>query len=121
MRGACRVLHVRGARPSHVPPNWEVYNAPRPIYGDERWQGGFITGVFFTAVDPEGPDADLWREKNAENAAVRLVWVDEETAFADQREWYLEKFPDTAGEIVDEPEHREHVVQQYFRRKNKEG
>lgn len=68
-----------------IPPEWIIYNAPRPLYGSPGreylgatrlcWQGDFVAGVFYAAVDPQDLDAALWRQRNYEQDARRLEWV----------------------------------------------
>ena len=109
---------VLGQRPDDIPDHMEIYNAPRPLAGHSNWQGDFICGVFYVGIDPDLPDADELRRLTLENAGVQLQWVDEKTAFAQQRQWYIEHYPDTAGEIVDDPEYHGYVVNAYFDRVN---
>ena len=46
---------------------WAVYNAPRPLSGDERWQGDFRRGVFYAAVDlADQFKAPLYEQTNCE-------------------------------------------------------
>ena len=108
---------VLGQRPD-IPDHMEIYNAPRPLAGHSNWQGDFICGVFYVAIDPDLRDADELRNLTRQNAGTRLHWVDETTAFEEQRRWYLENYPDTAGELVDDPEYHDYVIDAYFNRIN---
>lgn len=66
----------RMEKPEHVPDDWEIYNAPRPLYGHEHWKGHFRSGVFFVAIDPEGDYADEYREKTLQLDGHRCVFID---------------------------------------------
>jgi len=69
---------VRGERPAEAPDGWIVYNAPRPIWGHTKWQGDFVTGVFYAAVDPEMDDADEMVAHNQLQHAAELTFISEE-------------------------------------------
>ena len=112
------IRFVLGQRPADTPEHMEIYNAPRPLYGHSYWQGPFICGIFYVAIDPSLPDADELRRRTLENAGTQLFWVDEDTAFEKQRQWYIKHYPDTAGEIVDDSQYHDYVVDAYFNRVN---
>ena len=38
---------------------WTVYNAPRPLLGNEVWQGEFRHGIFYAAVMPAGAGIEM--------------------------------------------------------------
>lgn len=69
-------------RPAEIEPTWRIFNAPRPLYGDKLWRGDFIKGVFYAAVNPAGPDADVKVELNASLDADELVYVTEDMLVA---------------------------------------
>ena len=62
-------------RPEEAPEGWEVWNAPRPLLGSAKpyslqgdnaqWQGDFLHGRFYVAVNPADDCADIWRKRNA--------------------------------------------------------
>lgn len=62
-------------RPEQAPADWLVFNAPRPIYGHAEWIGDFITGVFFTAVDPDAEEADHFIERNRQLDAKQIAYI----------------------------------------------
>lgn len=35
-----------------IPENWDIFNAPRPLPGTICWQGEFVHGRWYCAVDP---------------------------------------------------------------------
>ena len=47
------VIFTTTERPEDVPSDWLVFNAPRPIWGDKVWQGEFLSGIFYAAVNPD--------------------------------------------------------------------
>jgi len=55
--------------------NAEIYNAPRPFPATVNWQGEFITGVFYGAIDPENEFADENRERARRLDVARLVFI----------------------------------------------
>lgn len=61
----------------------EIYNAPRPFPATVTWQGEFICGVFYGAIDPENEFADENRERARQLDATRLVFVSR----AEVEEW----------------------------------
>jgi len=54
---------------------WEVYNAPRPFPATVTWQGEFISGVFYGAINPEDEFADENRERARQLDVTRLIFV----------------------------------------------
>jgi hypothetical protein len=44
-----------------VPKHWDIYNAPRPLPGNMTWQGEFLHGRWYCAVDPEDEFASKFR------------------------------------------------------------
>lgn len=51
--------------PLQCPAGWIVFNAPRPLFGTECWQGQFRHGVFYAAINPSDPYAQQWIRENA--------------------------------------------------------
>ena len=103
-----RTIHVIGHRPSQAPVSWEIWNAPRPIYGQELWQGEFMTGIFYAAINPWDEFSAGLRYENVTLRASLLVYIDEED-HRDHVERYrkemLPKFPrfaDAEFEMVEQ-------------------
>jgi hypothetical protein len=94
--------------PPQAPLGWEIYNAPRPLYGSRdnsgpyTWQGEFISGVFYAAIDPDDPDAEMWRQKNEQLDAVRLEFVSRQSVIDEMVEYYRQRFPCTFEKIFTE-------------------
>ena len=44
--------------------DWAVWNAPRPLYGDECWEGDFRHGIFYAAVRRDDPRFEKLAEEN---------------------------------------------------------
>jgi hypothetical protein len=61
------------------PPAWTIWNAPRPIYGTTIWQGEFLAGMFWGAIDTGSKWSDWQRVENIGLAAclVKFVSIDE--------------------------------------------
>lgn len=110
--------HVRwivgSKRPEHtpggitIPPDWIIYNAPRPIAGSMLWTGDCISGVFY-AASPEddfvskniniGLDAHMLRWATDEDVRkfVETVLKTEypeysDLPFEENRQYYEDKF-----------------------------
>ena len=66
---------TRKPRHATVPPHWTIYNAPRPLFGHMNWTGDFITGLFYAAIDPNGPGAEEDTERNRAFNAVIVNYV----------------------------------------------
>jgi len=89
-----RVLYIEGFHEipdkvrEYLDKGWTVYNAPRPIYGHEQWQGDFRHGVFFAAVAPtddpadEFNDAPAFHRRNQELDASECMIVSREQVMA---------------------------------------
>lgn len=81
---------------TRVPEGWTVYNAPRPLYGQVRWQGEFVHGVFYAAVAPEGDPADefgdspLFHRRNRELDGWVVRWITRAEVMAYARARYAE-------------------------------
>ena len=75
------LLEVVADRPDHAPDGWLIFNAPRPIYSSlvNRqpliWQGKFVDGIFYAAVNPDDSMAETWIEENRKNKATILIHV----------------------------------------------
>ncbi len=78
--------------PLNVPPNWIVFNAPRPLYGDREWQGDFLHGRFYAAVDPNGDKAEWCIKENKSLDAWVYQFVDAETMRAMVRQYYIDGY-----------------------------
>lgn len=111
MTKQCKTLKVIRPRPTQAPDGWEVYNAPRPLFGTKTWQGDFICGIFYAAVDPADEYADSWRFENTRNDARLLTFVTREEAMAEALEYYREKLPRILARIdVNDPDHQEMMI-----------
>ena len=91
-----KVLFVRGLpdesylspaameKPDSVPDDWEIYNAPRPLYGHEHWKGKFRSGIFYVAIDPGADYADEYRKRTLQNDGHHCVFIDKDVVI----EWF---------------------------------
>ena len=97
-------------RPERVPADWLIFNTARPLMGshypgseDERatWTGDFHRGVFYAAVDPADPNADMWiRENNKQDAAL-CIWKTADEVVAHVKAYYGERYPDHDEDVYD--------------------
>ena len=103
METKCNKRIRLGKRPTDIqcgkydlPPHWNIYNAPRPIYGTEgyEWRDDCFCGVFYAAVDPDDEMAQRWDERNAELDARVIVYMSEEDALAKARSYLTDKHTD---------------------------
>lgn len=78
-----RVRVTTSARPSDVPEDWVIMNAPRPLsgtrlLGDMRTPVDYAAeGMFVVAIDPSDPDAARHIAANRSLDACVLVFVPE--------------------------------------------
>lgn len=122
MTKQCKALKVIRPRPTEVPAHWEIYNAPRPLYGSysKTWQGDFICGIFYAGIDPADEMADTWRNENASLDAKHLIFVTEEDAITESLEWYKEHFPKVAARVdVNDPDYQEMLIDGWVERQRK--
>jgi len=65
---------------------YTVYNAPRPLYGHELWQGDFRHGVFYAAVAPDNldefNDAPTFHQRNQELDGYTCEIITKESVMA---------------------------------------
>lgn len=117
----CKVLKVIRNQPTEVPATWEIYNAPRPLYGSysKTWQGDFICGIFYAGIDPADEYADNWRKENASLDAKQLIFVTREQAIAEALEYY-KKFPKVLAEIdLEDSDHQGMLIDGWVDRQRK--
>ncbi len=104
-------VKVIGTRPDHIPADWPIFNAPRPLYGEPTWTGDFIHGIFYATIDPSDSYGPGFITRNAELDAWELVWVSEEQAVIEAMQQLTDEYPVEATEIDPaDPEHREWLV-----------
>ena len=101
------------ARPNDVPKGWHIHNAPRPLYGDITWQGDFLSGIFYAALDPQGEQYDWQRQQNESLDATRVIPVTENFVVEEMSEYYHQNYPDLAFDPAD-PDTRRQLVQTWF-------
>lgn len=89
-------------------------NAPRPLWGNKHWQGDFVCGVFYVALDPASElHLDRLEHNHTQDATIleyiTQQWVvDEMIAYyqAQPKLWHRLKDhdfndPDTQKQLVD--------------------
>lgn len=77
---------VLDERPADIDSSWLIFNAPRPIYGTRIWQGKFVEGIFYAAIDPADREAAQFIQVNACLKAVLLRYITMQTI----RDWAQE-------------------------------
>lgn len=111
---------VNFKRPTEAAPGWEIYNAPRPLFGTRVWQGDFISGVFYAAVDPNDPDANRFRENNKNLDATLLEFVTRQSVIDEMVQYYHDKYPADKVEKIftehplDDMKTQEMLIQTWF-------
>jgi hypothetical protein len=104
-------------RPADIPENWIILNAPRPLYGHKQWDGPFLHGIFYAAIDPDD-DAGNWMLKNS----ISLdAWVVAYVTFSQKIEMIKKRYPKYAEKIAVLP--TEKIIDQFaysFHRKTYE-
>ena len=93
-----KTLRIIGSRPEQAPEEWEIHNAPRPIYGTVLWQGDFRHGIFYVAIDPNDERAPFMVKENADLHAYRLEYVSKEAAIAEVEAEMKAEYPDVPRE-----------------------
>jgi N12 class adenine-specific DNA methylase/predicted RNA methylase len=61
--------------PDDIQDGWIVMNAPRPLRGNETFNGEFVSGRFYSVIDPDDLMAEKYVEKNLELDARLLVAI----------------------------------------------
>jgi len=89
--------HVMGTRerietPEQVKDSWFICNAPRPLYGDVTWNGPFLGGVFYAAVDPQDENTAFCLKRNAELDSRILIFHTKQELIELACEWYKEHY-----------------------------
>jgi len=92
---------VIDSRPSDVPADWIVFNAPRPLYGHKEWQGEFYHGRFFAAVDPHGEYADRFMKNNVSLDGWVVEYYEKDAAIKQVIEFYKVTYPGESEAIAD--------------------
>ena len=88
-----KFVKVIGSRPSHIPADWPIFNAPRPLYGEPTWTGDFIHGIFYSTVDPSDSYGPGFISRNADLDAWQLEWISEEEAIEESLIYYRDRLP----------------------------
>jgi len=79
-----------GNRPENIPENWTIWNAPRPICGNEAWDGEWLHGRFYTAIDPD----DEFAEKMVTENISLDAWMIEYITIEEAKERVRAEYPD---------------------------
>jgi len=94
---------VIGTRPEDVPAGWPIFNAPRPLVGTMAWNGDFIHGRFYVAVDlSDAIYAKTMIKRNIELDAWLIEYITEEEASQSVIDYYSSKYDAADFEDVTE-------------------
>lgn len=108
-----------GNRPTEAPEGWPIHNAPRPLYGQKVWQGDFVHGVFYAAVDPADEYSPGFIKGNEQNDAYELVYMSKEQAMNEALEYYRSTFPSVYPKIdTSDEDHQRMVIEGWIRNRN---
>lgn len=108
-----KTLHIIGERPSSIPADCLILNAPRPLYESEGlpfWQGDFRHGVFYVACKPDD-------ERTLKLNDDLDAWIIQYHTKDDVLEWAKE-FLEKSGKSVSDFEFSE-LAQSFLLRKNR--
>ena len=105
----CKLRYTLSERPAQAPEGWRIFNAPRPLYGTlrsvdgqvapETWDGDFLHGTIYAAVDPEDPNAPMWVGNNGLADAQEIQYITKQQAFDVSLRW--SQASDYAAEIAE--------------------
>lgn len=88
-----------------VPASWLVFNAPRPLVGHKTFDGDFVCGRFYAAIDPSAEFAAEYIRKNLELDARIAIFapLDAQLAMAldghKYRDQYLQLPPERQAKM----------------------
>ncbi len=110
-----KTRYIVGTRPQDAPAGHLIHNAPRPLHGDKTWQGDFISGIFYAAIDPDGDGAEWFIQQNQNLDASELRWVTMDEAVEGGFEWYDHNMPKLADRLdLDNQDHREWLADKFM-------
>lgn len=108
-----------GTRPADIPQDWPIHNAPRPLYGTKTWEGDFIHGRFYAAIDPIEEFGEGWAKRNEDLDAYELVFISWEQAVNEAYQWYCDNLPKVAPKInLDDKEHQRMIITGWLKQVN---
>ena len=107
-------------RPADIPAHWPICNAPRPLYGTRTWQGDFIHGVFYAAIDPADEFSAGWLKRNEELDAYEIIYMSRDEAISVALAFYRDNFPAIYPKIkADDPDHQRMILDGWAKHRNK--
>ncbi len=107
--GAPRPTQTPAGRP--IPADWVIHNAPRPLNGSQgsdgkplTWDGEFVAGIHYAAINPTDPYAADDTRANGENNAALVAWVSDDEVRAWAQAYYTAEYPEVDLSEVDLPQ-----------------
>lgn len=79
-----------------------LFNAPRPLWGTNTWQGDFCHGIFYAAVAFNDPQREQMIMDATENDAWVLYFIAEDKAKATLWDEYMTKYPDLSPQVFED-------------------
>ena len=62
-----KIRKIIRERPTDIPKDWWIMNAPRPLWGNKQWTGEFLCGVYYVALDLDG---ELYQDRVEYNKSM---------------------------------------------------
>lgn len=95
------LLRERGeVVPDGVAADALIFCAPRPLFGTKTWEGDWVAGRFFAAVNPDDPFRGGWIKENKSLHAALLTFVSDERGQEMVRDYCRAEYGATAEEIT---------------------
>ena len=86
-------------RPENINSDWIIFNAPRPLVGNKTWQGDFLSGIFYAAVDPSDAMAHDFISNNETNGAKIVEYTTVGEHAASIRAKVISEYPEMEDEV----------------------
>jgi hypothetical protein len=83
-----KIRKIIAERPANIPNTWTIMNAPRPLWGTRAWQGDFISGIFYVALDPASVSYQDHYDYNQSQDATILEYVSQQDVVDEMIAYY---------------------------------
>lgn len=87
-----RARIILDSRPEGVPEGWAIFNAARPLSGTKTWQGEFVSGIYYAAINPADRNARNMLKFNVQSGSDVLVYPGEHAYAEARRAELIQKF-----------------------------
>ena len=82
--------------------------------GPATWDGDFLHGTIYAAVDPADPAAAMWIGNNAMLDAQEIVYITEQQARAVGLAYYQTNYPNELAEIKMDEQTRKWIIERGY-------